>query len=125
MKKLIVFFAVIMMFPLYSYADRNGEEQVILHRKKKQTGHNEYYPPADMPEVYYNSNEQEIMIIADGFASYYDVDIVSQSTLQLVLYTTISGYGDSIDVSLLPNDDFTIIITSSNDNVYEGNFTNY
>lgn len=125
MKKFIVFLAVIMMFPLYSFADRNGEEQVILHRKKKQTGHNEYYPPADMPEAYYDASQQEIIIVADGFADYYDVDIVSQSTMQLVLYTTISGYGDSIDVSSLPNDDYTIIITSSDNNVYEGCFSNY
>ena len=55
-----------------------------------------------MPEAYYDTNTEEIIITADGFASYYDVDIVSQSTLQLVLYTTISGYGDNIDVSSLP-----------------------
>ncbi len=78
-----------------------------------------------MPEAYYDASQQEIIIVADGFADYYDVDIVSQSTMQLVLYTTISGNGDSIDVSLLPDDDYTIIITSSNNNVYEGQFTNY
>ena len=78
-----------------------------------------------MPEVYFDSDTQEIIIIADGFASYYDVDIISQSTLQLVLYTTISGYGDSIDVSLLPDDNYKIVITSSYNNVYEGQFTNY
>ena len=78
-----------------------------------------------MPEAYYNTDTEEIIIVADGFSSYYDVDIISQSTLQLVLYTTISGYGDSIDVSLLPDDNYKIVITSSNNNVYEGQFTNY
>ena len=87
--------------------------------------HNEYYPPVDMPEAYYDASNQEIVIYADGSASYYDVDIVSQSTMQLVFYTTIGGYGDSIDVSSLPDDNYTIIITSSNNNEYVGQFTNY
>jgi hypothetical protein len=37
----------------------------------------------------------------------------------------VDGYGDTIDVSSLPDDDYTIIITSSNHNVYQGTFTNY
>ncbi len=78
-----------------------------------------------MPEAYYNSDLQEIIIVADGFSSYYDVDIVSQSTMQLVLYTTISGFGDSIDISSLPDDNYTIVITSEFNNVYQGQFTNY
>ena len=87
--------------------------------------HSEYYPPADMPEVYYDSDNLEIIIVADGFASYYDVDIISQSTQLAVISTQIGGYGDTIDVSSLPDDDYTIIITSSNNNEYEGQFTNY
>ena len=105
--------------------DNETQQQINLEHKHTQGNHNEYYPPADMPEVYFDSDTQEIIIIADGFASYYDVDIISQSTLQLVLYTTISGYGDSIDVSLLPDDNYKIVITSSYNNVYEGQFTNY
>jgi len=78
-----------------------------------------------MPEVYFDTDLQEIIIIADGFSVYYDVDIISLSTMTVVISTQIDGYGDSIDVSLLPDDDYTIIITSSNNNVYEGQFTNY
>ena len=67
MKKFIAFFAILMMFPIYSFADRNGEEQVILHHKKKQTGHLEHYQMADMPDaVYYDSESGEIVIEADG-----------------------------------------------------------
>lgn len=104
------------------FADRN-QHPINLHPKK--IGHFDQPVSADMPEVYFDSDNEEIIIIADGFASYYDVDIISQSTLQLVLYTTISGYGDDIDVSLLPDDDYKIVITSSYNNVYEGLFTNY
>ena len=78
-----------------------------------------------MPEVYYDSDNLEIIIVADGFASYYDVDIISQSTQLAVISTQIGGYGDTIDVYSLPDDDYTIYITSSNNNEYVGQFTNY
>ena len=87
--------------------------------------HSEYYTPVDMPEVYYDSDDQEIIIVADGFATYYDVDIVSQSTMLAVISTQVDGYGDNIDISSLPDDDYTIVITSEYNNVYEGHFTNY
>ena len=37
----------------------------------------------------------------------------------------LAGYGDIIDVSSLPDDNYTILITSSNNNQFEGEFTNY
>lgn len=103
------------------YAD---QESIVLRDPRNQHDHIEYYPPADMPEAYYVF-AQEIIIVADGFADYYDVNIVSQSTLLAVISTQIDGYGDSIDISSLPNDNYTIIITSSNNNEFEGEFTNY
>ena len=87
--------------------------------------HLEDYPPADMPEVYYDSDNLEIIIVADGYADYYDVNIISQSTQLAVISTQIGGYGDTIDVYSLPDDDYTILITSSNNNQYVGQFTNY
>ena len=85
----------------------------------------EIYAPADMPEVYYDSNSQEITIVADGFACYYDVDIISRTTMLPVISTQVDGYGDAIDISSLPNDNYSIVIISSCNNVYEGQFTNY
>ncbi len=78
-----------------------------------------------MPEAYYDTDDQEIILVADGYADYYDVDIISLSTMTAIISTQVDGYGDSIDVSLLPDDDYKIVITSSNNNVYEGQFTNY
>ena len=104
---------------------RDSEAKINIQNVGHHGDHNEYYDPADMPEVYYNSDLQEIIIYADGYASFYDVDIISQSTMQLVLYTTISGYGDDIDISALSDDNYTIVITSSNNNQYVGQFTNY
>ena len=78
-----------------------------------------------MPEVYFDSDTQEIIIVADGFSSYYDVDIISLSTMMSVFSIQVDGYGDSIDVSSLPDDSYSIVITSSNNNEYVGQFTNY
>ena len=109
-----------MAFQLYA---KDSLTAIVLSNKGGH--HSEYYPPADMPEVYYDFDNLEIIIVGDGFASYYDVDIISQSTQLAAISTQIDGYGDSIDVSSLPDDDYTIIITSSNNNEYEGQFTNY
>lgn len=78
--------------------------------------------PADQPSVYYDEDDQEIIIVGPGYATYYDVDIVSVSTGLMVYYDTIGGMGDTIDISSLPADDYIITITSSNNNVFEGQF---
>ena len=39
-----------------------------------------------------------------------------------LIYTQIDSYGDTIDVSSLPDAYYQIIITSSNNNMFEGTF---
>jgi len=81
MKQLLLI--LILLFPLFIFAaNRGGEEQILLQKKIK-NGHSEHYTPADMPEVYYDSDNQQIILVADGIASYYGVRIVSQSTMQI------------------------------------------
>jgi hypothetical protein len=75
-----------------------------------------------MPEVCFDSNDMEIIIVADGFADYYDVEIVSLGSGLTLISTQVDGYGDNVDVSTLPIGDYRIVITSSNNNVYEGHF---
>ena len=124
MKSYLIF--VFCLFGIVFNASADDEVAATINlQHQTPSNHSEYYPPTDMPEVYFDSYTEEIIIVADGFSSYYDVDIVSQSTMQLVLYTTISGYGDNIDVSSLPDDNYTIVITSSNNNEDVGQFTNY
>ena len=101
---------------------RDGEEKLNIQYVGHHGTHNEYYPPADMPEVYIDLDEMEVIIEADGFADYYVVNIISQVTMQSVIYTQISGYGDSVDVSSLPDGYYRLVITSSNSNVFEGYF---
>ena len=101
---------------------RDGEEKLNLQYVGHHGTHSEYYPPADMPDVYFDDDELEIIIVGDGFADYYDVEIVSLGSMLTVISTQIDGYGDSIDVSSLAIGDYRIVITSSNNNVYEGHF---
>ena len=111
-------------FALFSFAD-GSTAQIHIERKGKPDNHGQYYIPADMPEVYYDSDNLEIILVADGFSSYYYVEIFQTEYTIPVISTQVDGYGDSIDISSLPDDDYTIIITSSNNNEYEGQFTNY
>ena len=102
------------------------EDEVInLQHIGHHGDHSEYYPPADMPEVYYDADNLEIIIVADGFSIYYNVDITSASGYVPLISTQIDGYGDSIDVSSLPDGYYTITITSSNNNQFEGTFYKY
>ena len=104
---------------------RDAEQKLNMHYSGHHGDHSEFFAPADMPDVYYDSDNLEIIIVADGYADYYDVNIISQSTQLAVISTQIGGYGDTIDVYSLPDDDYTILITSSNNNQYVGQFTNY
>ena len=116
------FAALTLINPCYA---RDGEEHLNLHNVGYHGDHGEYFDPADKPELYYNRGDQEIILVADGFVSSYDVNIISLSTMQLALHSTANGYGDTIDVSSLPDDNYKIVITTPYNNVYEGYFTNY
>ena len=122
MKNKYLLFIILFLFATMQV---NATRQIILHQGGQVPNHGEYYDPADMPEVYYDDDNQEIILVADGFVSSYDVDIVSLSTLQVVLFTAVNGYGDTIDVSTLPDDDYKIVISTPYNNIYEGYFTNY
>lgn len=97
-------------------------EKIVIHDPNEQPDHIEYYPPADMPDVYYNSDDMEIIIEADGFSSYYYVEIFQTGYTVPVISTMVDGYGDTIDVSSLSDGDYTIVITSEYNNVYQGYF---
>lgn len=122
MKKLI-FLLCLFLLPMMALADRGDGEQIFI-MKKGNGGHLENYPIADMPDaVYYDSDEEEIIIIADGTSLYYNVEIVSDYLNQTVISTQVSGYGDTIDVSSLASGSYTIVITTEFLNEYEGQFS--
>lgn len=116
----------ITIFLLFCFLLLNASiDEIILHPDGPHHNHMGLpIWPADQPDVYYDDDEQEIIIDGPGSeASYYDVDIVSMSTLDVMLSTQVNGTYDTIDVSSLPDDNYKIVITSSNFNEYEGYFT--
>ena len=100
-----------------------GNEQIAISVKRHGGAHSEYYLPADMPEMYYDSDCNEIIIVADGFAGYYYVDFYLTGYTTPLISTQVEGYGDSINVSNLPVGDYTVVITSEYNNQYEGQLT--
>ena len=73
------------------------------------------YGGPDMDVTYLNSEGQTCIYHA----------VVTASQELTVISTQIDGYGDSIDVSSLPDGYYTITITSSNNNQFEGTFYKY
>ena len=119
MKKILLF--TLILCGLTSFA---GPKEIVLNDPSHQHDHIEFFPTADMPEaVYYDDDTDEITIVADGFSSYYNVVIIRDIPYQTVISTQVSGYGDTIDVSSLSSGNYTIIITSEYNNVFEGHFT--
>ena len=120
------FLALSLLMPLLAGAAiRGGEEQIFLQKKKTSTGHFNFPVPADQPDVYYDSDNQQIIIDGTGEVTYYDVEIASVSTWTVVISTQVSGYYDTIDVSSLPTGEYCITIDSPTGNSFEGFFDTY
>ena len=115
----LLLFSITILFAAQLWAD-HAQNVVVLSNKNG--SHLENYAPADMPDVYYDSDEDEIIIIADGFSSYYDVYIIRNTPYQTVISTQVSGYGDTIDISSLSDGSYTIVIISEFLNEFEGQF---
>ena len=118
----VIILSLITLFSLCVSAKNEPRNIALEHHGGN---HIENYEPADKPEAYYDVDNQEIILVADGFVSSYDVNIISLSTMSLTLHSTANGYGDTIDVSSLPDDDYKIVISTPYNNVYVGFFTNY
>ena len=90
-----------------------------------QHNHFDFPVPADEPDVYYDSDAQQVIIDGLGVVNYYDVEITSQSTSEVVVSTSVSGSYGTIDISSLPDDDYIITIDTPLGNTYEGYFQTY
>lgn len=122
MKRFLLFLFLLTVSSNISEAYRRP---IVIQNGGTVGDHIEHYAPADMPDVFFDNDTQEIIIEADGFASYYDVDIFQNGYSTPIISTQVDGYGDTIDVSSLPDGDYTIVISTPYNNVYEGYFSNY
>ena len=120
MKKYLLF--MFLAVSLFSYAD---PDEIVLTPTGPDDNHFNLPVPADQPDVYYNSTTQQIIIDGTGFVSYYDVEICSVVTWDVVISTQINGSYDTIDISSLPTGEYCITIESPAGNTYEGFFETY
>ena len=101
-------------------------DQVTCHiniRHKPHGGtHLDQPIPADQPEVYYNVENQFIIIDGGGEVNYYDVEIESMMTWLVVISTQVNGTYDTIDISSLTPGEYMITITSPTGHEFEGFF---
>ncbi len=114
-----------LMAALLSVSSYALRRDILLNNGDVQPNHFEFPVPADEPDVYYDDDAQQIIIDGTGCVSYYDVEITSQSTWDVVVSTSVNGSYDTIDISSLPDDDYIITIDSPLGNTYEGYFQTY
>ena len=119
------FLFIIVMLTLCNYFALADEATINIQYKGNHGAHNNLPVPADQPDVYYNSTTQQIIIDGTGYVSYYDVEICSVATWNVVISTQVSGYYDTIDVSSLATGEYCITIESPAGNTYEGFFDTY
>ena len=100
-------------------------DEIVLTKDGVARDRFDFPVPIDMPDLYYDSNTQEIIIDGGGEVNYYDVEIASVSAWTVVISTQVSGTYGTIDVSSLPEGEYCITIDSPNGNSYEGFFDTY
>ena len=120
MKRIISVFTLCLTIFMVSYAK---DDTATINMQHKGTGdHSVIYPPADQPAVYYDSNNQILIIDGLGEVSYYDVEITPLVSSIPVISTQVDGNYDTIDVSALWSGGFVISIESPTGNIFEGTF---
>ena len=122
--KIILFSLLICSFSSNTNAFTRDEVTRFINIRHKPHGgtHLDYPIPADQPEVYYNVENQFIIIDGGGEVNYYDVEIESLTTWLTVISTQVNGTYDTIDVSSLAPDEYCITITSPTGHEFEGFF---
>ncbi|MBR4830112.1 MAG: hypothetical protein IKZ92_09985 [Muribaculaceae bacterium] len=123
MKKHII--ALVLLSSFSFTLSLGAPNEIVLRNTGQQDNHFEFPVPADQPDVYYDSDNQQIIIDGLGEVNYYDVEIASVSTWTVVISTQVNGYYDTIDVSSLPMGEYCITIDSPTGNSFEGFFDTY
>ncbi len=117
---------LILVFSFFAIASlARNEENINLHYPGGGHTHYNIPTPAEMPDVYYNNVSQTITIDGTGEVDYYDVEIMSLITFDVVISTQVNGYYDTIDISSLPDGEYVITIDAPTGNSFEGFFSTY
>ncbi len=112
---------ILSIFLLSSFMIDRGINEVPLNVPGSHGhNHNEINIPADMPDVYYDSELDVITIVDYANVTYYVT--IYDDWWNAVITDTKPG-GGTINVSSLTSGDYVIEITTSWNNQYEGTFT--
>ena len=122
MKKFLLFTFLFVSVNLVANTTRGS---IPIHKKGSTGNHFSFPVPAVQPDVYYDADNQEIIIVGTGNLSCYDVEIESLTTWNVLISTQVDGTYDTIDISSLPSDNYVITIDTSVGISYEGYFTVY
>ena len=122
MKKLFLLLFFVSIAANYSMANRRP---IVIQNGGAIGDHFNFPVPAVEPDVYYDADNQEIIIVGTGNLSYYDVEIESLTTWNVLISTQVDGTYDTIDISSLPSDNYVITIDTSVGVSFEGDFTIY
>ena len=102
-----------------------SQELINMQHIGNHDDHSNIPVPAEMPDVYYNNVSQTIIIDGTGEVDYYDVEIMSLTTFDVLISTQVNGYYDTIDISSLPDGEYAITIDAPTGNSFEGFFSTY
>ena len=116
--KLLLFLSVVLLSS-FNF-DRGRKEQVPLSVPNSNGHDHNWDIPADMPDVYYDSQNGVITIVDYANVTYYVT--IYDDWWNVALTDTKPG-GGTINVSSLTSGDYVIEITTSWNNQYEGEFT--
>ena len=118
---------LLLMVTLFSLSALAVPERIILRDGGSKPTRDDYPLYFDIPDVFYDNNPKNQVIIIDGggTVSYYDVEITSGVTGYVEISTQVNGIYDSFDVSSLTTGVHIITIESPSGYIYEGNFTIY
>ena len=116
---------LLLMTLLFAGLFASARNKIIIHQGGELPTHHEFPAPADEPDVYYDDDDQEIIIDGTGYVTFYDVEITSTSDWTVYVSTQVNGSYDTIDVSSLPQGEYVITIDSPTGNSFEGFFDTY
>jgi len=122
MRRLIFLLLTVTSVNLFAFT---RSDRIVLNPSGPQPNHSIIPVPADEPDVYYNNVSQIIIIDGTGEVDYYDVEIMSLITFDVVISTQVNGSYDTIDISALPDGEYGITIDAPTGNTFEGFFSTY
>ena len=95
--------------------EMSARKQIDIQHNGQLPGHTEYPVYVDDPhqgqfEAYYDNDMQMIFFEGTGEIDFYYVDIISMSTMSILLHTTVNGDYDAISMSSYTDGKYLLVV---------------